>query len=168
VIDYAAVLEDLAEKRAAAVNLFDQVSAGLRLLVPSSPPVEVAPPRQLKAAAKVKKPHRPAAKVNRPAAAPKAEKLPTRIPGTLDLKAIAERDGLRAACTASGVPYATMWARAKAQGWKAAPKHGQHPKAAPKRPAGERTPERICDSCQLHTHQNPCDRCGAKWKRTGP
>jgi hypothetical protein len=110
------------------------------------------PPPKLIAAAKAKK-------------TPKTTKLPTRIPGTLDLKAIAERDGLRAAATASGLAYSTLWARAKSGKWKVPKQQGQHAKTETKKPKGETTPTRICDSCQLKTQRDPCEHCRTAWKR---
>ena len=164
-IDYTAVLADLASKRAAACALFDGVSEGLRLLIAASPaPAEVAPPRQLKAAPGPKaKPHRAAAKVHRPAATPKAAESASRPESPLAWKAIAERDGLRAACTASGIPYATLWARAKAQGWKVARRQVQHAKAKPaSKPKGDLVPSYRCESCQLTTQRDPCEFCGTR------
>jgi hypothetical protein len=188
VIDYLAVLDDLAEKRAAAVNLFDQVSAGLRLLVRSPAPTPVAPPRQLRAPAKAKKPQRAAAKVQRaparsaakakPAPAKIASSPATKTPGRAApadvlsrAKAIAAREGLRAAATATGINYQTLYGRWKREGWKVAPspkgvRLTTLPKAAPKPTTKpEKTPLRVCASCQLRTQTDPCDRCGTKWNR---
>jgi len=187
VIDYLAVLDDLAEKRAAAVNLFDQVSAGLRLLVRSPAPTAAAPPRQLRAPAKAKKPQRAAAKAQRtpagPAASAKAKPAPKAVSTRSGKVSVSDWERARKWWTEGvkvteiakriGCSDPTVYNHAAAHGW---PKRPNARKAASSQPVpkavskpnakGEKVPMRRCDSCQMTTERDPCHLCGTKWKRT--
>jgi len=182
VIDYQAVLADAVRKYQALALIVQ----GLTQLIDAPPaPVPVARTplvtvarRALKAAPK---PHRPAAKVQRPAAGSAAKAKPAsakvatstaaKHPGIsapaevlARAKAVAAREGLRAAATATGIGYQTLYGRAIREHWPFPKRRGAH--RADAKPKGEKTPPRVCPSCQLHTRTDPCDLCGTKWKRT--
>jgi hypothetical protein len=85
-------------------------------------------------------------------------------------KLITAKEGLRAAATATGVQYETLWGRANREKWKVAPSpKGKRLDAAPLKPKakGEKVPMRRCDSCQMTTSRDPCDLCGTKWRANG-
>jgi hypothetical protein len=170
-VDYGAVIADLAERRAA----IDQILEGVKRLTAGAAeraPTSAHAPRQLVAAKevrprKLRRAGKRGAKVaTRLAAssAPKADRAGRPTDKQLALaRAIAEKKGLSAAVAATGIKYQTLWFRAKREGWKVAPS----PKGVPARkPAlsgrsGANPPQpQRCDHCQLVTSKDPCPACG--------
>lgn len=184
-IDYAGVIADLEGKRGA----IDEILSGFKRLAGTAPgrPAAVAPARLLPTPPQrvAKKPARRATKkaVKKPAVTPAAVKpAPTPIPKSpgrsaspellARAKAIVARDGFRAAVKATGIPYPTLYGRAKREQWppasKRAPPPTTKPTAAsapvPRDPVG--TPLRVCTQCARRVTVDPCPHCGVAWHRT--
>jgi len=173
-IDYTAVVADLTETRevvGAALEALLRLTG--RALLPQGP----APVRRLPAVPR-RAPKVHAKTVAKPATAPrvsalKAAHVTAPSPQLAKAKALAAREGLRAAADQTGISYQTLWGRARREHWPLPPsgKRAARTALTPAARGGvasvesKDTPLRVCEGCERRVTADPCPHCGKVWHR---
>jgi len=187
-VDYAAVRADLASRQAAIGQIlegFDRLlgtgggmpETGRSAVAALPAPAKTARAKPARKVAAARAPHAVTARRSKGDPAEMAR-----------ARTITGRDGLRAASTATGIKYQTLWQRARKEGWKVAPSPRgravaqrevtvvarRPPTATPvAEPPKPPTPQgavlrelRVCEKCHQKTIFDPCQHCHTPWDRS--